>query len=303
MNAWLSRILRVHRPGVVIQELDLDRDYVDIDHLFILEDWPFLRSDLELSHRQPHATSFVARKGNRFAGFFMTHAFGHVGYLDMMIIAPEFRKKGVARPLYFTTLHKLEATGVRGLVVHTTNDSAPMIKFLGFSPGRSFTLRRREPIQGEGNLTHDRSSFVALGPGSRSDLVALDAHVFGMKRPHWIDGLLSQQDNQLFGWYREERLVASVCLRPRKAGARCLDSANAYQVDDLNALVREAVERHPSIHLECFVQTNSSMHRPLEELGFVVPEFFKAIGPLTEWRKGDTGAIGLSDQIQTLNWF
>lgn len=305
MKAWLSRILQSHHRGLVIQPLDLNRDYPEIDRSFVQEEWPFLRSDLELSHRQPSATSFVARKDGRFAGFFMTHAFGHIGYLDMLIIAPEFRKRGVARPLYFSAIHGLGAKGIRAFVVHTTNESAPMIKFLGFSAGSTFSLLRREPIQNPEKSPMRRvpGGLIPLGPESRDELVSLDAHVFGMKREPWIDGLLDQADNRLLGWRRDDKLVASACLRPRRNSARCLDSANAYQTDDLEALVREVVELHPDIRLECFARTNSPMHRLLEQRGFIVPDFFKAIGPLIEWRQGDTGSVGLSERVQTLNWF
>ena len=38
-------------------------------------------------------------------------------------------------------------------------------------------------------------------------------------------------------------------------------------------------------------------------LGHFWPAPFQAIGPLVEWRKGDTGGLGASDRVQTLNWF
>src|SRR5262245_20409235 len=91
--------------------VDLERDYPDIERLFLSDKWPFLRSDVELSHAQPKATGFVARKDGRFAGFFLTHAFDDVGYLDMMIVAPDFRGAGIARPLYFHTVKALRAKG------------------------------------------------------------------------------------------------------------------------------------------------------------------------------------------------
>src|SRR5262245_55854148 len=90
-----------------LAEMDLDRDFPEIDRLFTQEEWPFLRADLEASHAQPGATATVARKDGAFAGFFATHAFGDIGYLDMMIIDARFRGRGVARPLYFHTVREL----------------------------------------------------------------------------------------------------------------------------------------------------------------------------------------------------
>jgi hypothetical protein len=78
--------------------MNLVCDYPEIEKLMVEEEWPFLRNDLELSHAQPKATAFIARKRGEFAGFLTTHNFGHIGYLDMMIITSQFRKAGIARP-------------------------------------------------------------------------------------------------------------------------------------------------------------------------------------------------------------
>ena len=93
---WFSRLFRL-KASLEIKEMDLERDYSGIAKLFEREEWPFLRGDLEISHSQPKATSFVAYKIKNLAGFFATHNFRDIGYLDMMIIAPEYRKDGAAR--------------------------------------------------------------------------------------------------------------------------------------------------------------------------------------------------------------
>ncbi|MCA9572273.1 MAG: GNAT family N-acetyltransferase, partial [Myxococcales bacterium] len=126
--------------AVDVQPLDLDRDWPDIESLLRREEWPFVRADLELGDAQPGQTSFVARRDGRFAGFFTAHLFpgqdGPVGYLDMMVIHPDHRGQTVARPLYLRTLQALHLQGAVGLVVHTTNDSARLIRLLGFQPGQ-----------------------------------------------------------------------------------------------------------------------------------------------------------------------
>ena len=146
MIAFLKRLAgELFSGSPDLQPMDLDRDWADVERLLIQEEWPFLRSDIEVSHRQPGATSIVARKDGAFAGFFITHAFGNTGYLDMMVIDSEFRKRSIARPLYFRTLKALKKKGIQSFVVHTTNDSSRLIRLLGFKPGGSYTLLTREP--------------------------------------------------------------------------------------------------------------------------------------------------------------
>jgi hypothetical protein len=271
-----------------LEEMDLDRDFAEIDRLFIQEEWPFLRADLEASHAQPRATAYVARKDGAFAGFFATHAFGDIGYLDMMIISARFRGRGIARPLYFRTLRELRRKGARAFVVHTTNDSTRLIRLLGFRAGQTFTLLARDPV-GKGGRAPET--------GKRDELVRLDAEVFGLERPEWIDALHAQPSTRFFATDG-----ASVCLRARKNGAVCLDMANGRSFEPLGTLIDEVLASHADRRIECFVKTGSELHRRLEARDFAVPEFFKAIGPLVEWRKGPVGDVGASPRIQCLSW-
>ena len=282
-----------------IAPIDFERDWPDVEALLVREEWPFVREDLELSHAQPGGAAFVARKDGRFAGFFAAHAFGPIGYLDMMIIAPDFRRAGIGRPLYFATVNALKRAGARGFVVHTTNDSARLIRLLGFRPGRTFTLYRRDPSEPTGAADSDVS---CLGRDDRDEIFGLDTFMFGRRRAAWIDGLLAQPAVQFFGLRRDGRVKAMVCLRPRRGDALCLDLVHATTGDDLACLVQAVVGRHADHTLECFARTGGRLEQVLRGRGFAVPAFFEAIGPLIEWRKGDTGRrAGAS--LETLSWF
>jgi len=289
----------VYEAGV--QKLELGRDYPDIEQLFSQEGWPFTRRDLELSQNQSKATSFVCRQNSQFAGFFSTHNFGHVAYLDNMITLPEFRKWGVARRLYCQTMQTLRAKSLRSFVVHTTNQSAPMIEYLGFDPGPDYTLLRREPGRGGSEVWDD--AVVELGPADLEDLVVLDERLFGIRRTRWVEGLFDRADNYFFGARENGRLVASVCLRTRRNSALCIDSVHVRDTRFLPLLIRHVAARFGDRRLECFARVDSELEEILKKMDFSVPEFFRSVGPLTEWRKGDTDALGSPLTAQSLNWF
>ena len=280
-----------------IRTVEMPSDFPAIEALLQLEEWPLVREDLEVSHCQPGAVFNVATKDGAFAGFFATHSFGRVGYLYLMVIDPKFRRKGIARPLYFKTLKSLRANGVHGYVAHTTSDSARIIRLLGFKPGCEFTLLVRPPA----NV--DAVTFQELDPRDRDALVTLDAEVFGWAGPEWIDALAAQPRVRFVGLSTHGTLRASACLRPRRDASLCLDSVNCRDPADLAAFVRNIVRASGATRLECFAKVNSPLHHQLLEQGFEVPEFFKTIGPLVEWRKGETDGLGASDRVQTLNWF
>ena len=234
MIAFLKRLAGEFFSGrPELLPMDLDRDWPDVERLLVEEEWPFLRSDVEVSHRQPGATSIVARKDGRFAGFFITHAFGDVGYLDMMVIDRAFRKRGVARPLYFRTLKALKKEGCRSMVVHTTNDSSRLIRLLGFKPGGSYTLLTRDPA----SPGPSEGAVDLLGPDDAGEIVALDAEVFGRARPEWVASLLHQSSTRFYGLRKDGRLAASACVRARRKDAVCLDMADARTFEDLRPVV------------------------------------------------------------------
>ena len=89
---------------------------------------------------------------------------------------------------------------------------------------------------------------------------------------------------------------------PRREGAVALDTVNVDDPADLEALLTPVLEaeRGP---LECFAREGSPLSTLLAGRGFEMPEFFRVIGPLVEWRQGPAANIGLSDRVQSLNWF
>ncbi len=286
------------RPDIL--PMDLERALAAVARMLMLEQWPFVRADLEISHAQPRSVAFVARKDGRFAGFYMAHHFGDVGYLDMSIIAPEFRGKGVSRPLHVAVMRALAARRMTSFVVHTTNESAPMIEILGFDRGQTFTLLARDP-----QTSPDAASAAPspLGLEHERALVELDAEVFGVARPTWIGGLLRQPSTRFYGTFRGGDLVASIATRARRGGAICLDGANARSASDLADLTRTVCEAHRDRRIECFVRDHAALDAELRGLGFAVPTFFVAIGPLIEWRKGKSGIVGRTPRTECLSWF
>ena len=278
-------------PGAIeLTPLKLDRDWPDVERLLRLEEWPFVRADLELGEAQPGETSYVARKDGKFAAFFTSFMFGHIGYLDMFVIDPAFRGQGVARPLYFKVIEALQSHGATGLVAHTTNDSARLIKLLGFVPGRPFTLRVRPPAPApEG---------PQLSKGDPERFKAMDTEIFGIARPTW-SGFLAQDIRVDLVAYGD----AIAALRPRVDGGYSLDHMLAPKQEDIIPLVDGIVAKHGANGpLMAFAATDGYLEGVLHERGFAVPEFFVPIGPLIEWRDGKTEPVGRSEMLHSLFW-
>ncbi len=286
------------RPHIVA--MDLERDFPEIDRIFQQEEWPFVKSDLEVSIEQPRAAAYVARKAGKFAGFFAAHDFGDVGYLNMMIIAQDFRNKGVARPLYFRVIRELKNRGIKSLALYATRDSTRIVRLLGFHRGQTFTLLAKDPNQHEPDtsVTLEELSYKHL-----DEIVNLDAAVFGVARPAWVGSLLRRRSNQFYGVREDGRLLASVCIRPRKDDALCIDMTNATDFQYLDRLLGGVLSRYRNRSVMCFVKTDGKLHEYLVDRGFSIPGFFEPVGPLTEWTKGNIRNVGRSNLVQCLSWF
>lgn len=278
-------------PGAVETVLlDLDKHWPDVERLMRMEEWPFVKADLELGDAQPGETSFIAKRDGRVAAFFTAFMFGHIGYLDMFVIDPEFRGTGIARPLYFRVIQAMQDAGAKGLVAHTTNDSARLIKLMGFKPGRSFTMYVRPP------------GPAPAGPAlTRPDVAqyqALDTRIFGVARPAWTGFLANDPRVDLVA-----HGDAIVALRPKFGEGFTLDQMLAPNPDDIAPLVDGIIAKHGAagpLMVSC--TTGGALERILVERGFSVPDFFVPIGPLIEWRDGDTEPVGRSEAIQSLLW-
>jgi len=281
--------------------LDMNRDYGEIDELLKQEEWPFIRADLQVSHDQPCSTGLVARSSEQLLGFFATHNFGAIGYLDMMIVAPHARVSRVAIKLYMGVTRQMKQKGTAGWVAHSTNDSYRMFKLMRYTQGQSFTLLARDPLASESNVGELDS--LRLGTDDRDQLVKLDRDIFGMARFDWVNTLLGQPTTHFYGRKLADQLVASVCVRQRRGNSVCLDAVNTNSIQDLVPLLDQIVDGFAGKRIECFVKTDSDLHHYLLAKQFSVPEFFNEIGPLVEWRKGETGKIGTSDQVRSLAWF
>lgn len=281
--------------------MDLDRDWQEIDRLLDQEEWPFVRADLEISQSQPNAVALVARSANRVLGFFAAHHFGDVGYLNMMIVDREARVSNIARRLYFDTIRRMKAHGIRAWVAHSTNDSYRVFKFMRFRAGQSFTMLARDPITDNGGtrIGYDEKP----SQDELKAIIRLDEQVFGIKRFSWIEAIANQPSSQFFGLHSDGKLIASLCLRERKHSALCIDTTNALDFADLRALINQALDQFSHRRIECIAIADSSLHHHLLNNGFFIPDFFESIGPLVEWRKGDVGTIGTSPLVQSLSWF
>lgn len=285
--------------AITIENLCLDHHWEDVKQLLETEEWPFIKEDLEVSHAQDKAFGLIAKRYGKISGFFTVHNFGDTAYLDMMIVEKAERNSvAMAAELWRHASAEAMNRGFTTKVAHCTNDSAPLLRLFGFKKTMNFTLLRREATTGQKNQTE----ITYLDSSALTDLVDLDEEVFSARRESWISNLLEQKTTRFVGTYKDNRLMASICLRTRRDNSLCIDSANSLDFRFLTNLLESVISNFSHKRLECFVKTDGVLHEYLLANGFTVPDFFKPIGPLDELRHGDENQIGTGQHVHTLSW-
>ena len=285
---------------IVIEKLDLDRHWDGVNRLLELEEWPFVRADLEVSDEQERAIGLVAHIGGVIKGFFTIHHFGDIGYLDMVIIDPsERRNLTLANDLWGRAKAEMTKHGFTSKVAHCTRSTARFLRVLGYRAGLKFWLLRKDESRGKAPAD---AMARALPPESLPRLIELDEQVFGTSRHHWLAALSRQPSATFVGRLQGDELLASACLRERRENSLCIDSCNGVDGADVAALIDDILASYPHKRLECFVRDGTDLHRTLLAKGFYVPDFFTPIGPLVELRQGPNDAVGTGPHVRTLSW-
>jgi hypothetical protein len=285
---------------IVIEKLDLDRHWDGVNRLLELEEWPFIRADLEVSDEQERAIGLVAQIGGVIKGFFTIHHFGDIGYLDMVIIDPsERRNLTLANDLWGRAKADMVKHGFASKVAHCTRSTARFLRVLGYRPGLKFWLLRKDERQAQAPA--QRAARV-LSPEYLPRLIELDEQVFGASRHHWLKALVKQPSATFVGRLQGDDLLASACLRERRENSLCIDSCNGFDSEHVAALIDDVLISYPHKRLECFVRDGTDLHRTLLAKGFYVPDFFTPIGPLVELREGTSDDVGTGAHVRTLSW-
>jgi len=287
--------------GFTIEALDLHRDWAGVNRLLEIEEWPFIRADLEVSESQPRSIGLVARDNaqGHVIGFFTIHHFDDVGYLDLTIIDPAHRRNlALGNEMWKRAKVEMRRAGFTSQIAHCTRSTSRFLQLLGFRAGTRFRLLRKDE---QGDVA-PLELAQRISAGDLQALVALDADVFGASRAGWLRVLAGQPTASLFGRFESGRLAASACLRGRRENGLCIDSCNARSFADMRPLLDDILRSFPHKRLECFVREGSDLECYLEDNGFYVPGFFREIGPLIEFRAGRRHEIGVGPDVRTLSW-
>ena len=157
---------------------------------------------------------FAVTTGDRVIGTVTTTRYGRaLGWIGMMLVHADFRRKGVATQLMRRSIEYLHGQGVRCVKLDATPAGEFVYRRLGFQPESSFYRWVREaelPEQEPGvrGILRDVGKTVELD----ADLMQLDHSAFGVDRSIYLHNLCARSlvlsNKHAFGMLRPGHLAS-----------------------------------------------------------------------------------------------
>jgi predicted N-acetyltransferase YhbS len=139
---------------------------------------------------------FAATAGGRVVATTTTTRFGReLAWVGMVLVEPDYRRRGIATRLLRAALDYLRGAGVPVVKLDATPAGRPVYEALGFEAeslverwaGEARRERRDATV-----IESDNTPAVEMGAASRPELFALDRRAFGADRSALLDSLIAE---------------------------------------------------------------------------------------------------------------
>lgn len=191
--------------------------------------------------------AWLAMIDGREAGTVTTCRFGSIGWIALMLVAPQYRLRGVGRALFSQAVNYLESHGVQSLRLDATPLGQPLYEQFGFAV--EFSLERyagRVKCVDTPRAASNSLMITAATPADFAEIAQLDHSITATDRarflkqlfdlaPPWRRIVRDRASGQLLGYSfaRPGRLVTQVgpCLAiDERAGSELFSAALSLHV-------------------------------------------------------------------------
>ncbi len=188
-------------------------DIVAADHIRALVGWNQRPADWQRLLNYEPSGCFVGLIDDRVIGTVTTTCYGDaLAWIGMMLVHPDYRRRGVGRQLMTAALDYLQGRALSYIRLDATPAGRPLYEKLGFQAEWSFQRWGREPRPFEnlsnGSKFATESDELAGGAGqfTLSDHSGLDRVAFGCSRMAYLERLVEDSrivvSGQGFGMLR-----------------------------------------------------------------------------------------------------
>lgn len=214
-------------------------DLPDLMALVVEAGWNQTERDWEMMLALGNGRGLADPAGRIIASALTLPHGNRLGWIGMVLVAGDWRKRGCATRLLQDCITELRGSGrVAGL--DATPAGQPVYERLGFSGGQRMS-RWRRPADAPSSKQVAQAEPIAMNDLTR--IAALDADIFGAPRPGLVEDLCSRTTPG--GWVTDEdgfllhrmglkaRQIGPLCASNMTTAERLLDTALAQFDDEL----------------------------------------------------------------------
>ena len=221
------------------------------------EDW------LRLLRLEPRGC-FAAASGGRLVGTATTTTYGdELAWVGMVLVDPEFRRRGIASRLMRAALAYLDGEGVRAVKLDATPDGRHVYEGFGFEAELLIERWARAALEGGGR---DADSW-SLDPARLAEVLEFDRLAFGADRARLVELLVAQSAGSFVR--AAGGRVKGYALTRTGALADYVGPLVASDFETASGLLDEVLARHAGRPLYIDVKTRfETLAGALAERGF-----------------------------------
>ena len=230
-----------------------------------LENWSQTESDWRRLIRLEPQGCFIASIGERLIGTTTTTTYGRdLAWIGMVLVDPEYRRRGIATRLLGAAIDYLKSAGVASIKLDATPAGQPLYEILGFA---GEVLIERWQAVAKPNQAGNRSAIEA---NDLSSVLAFDRRAFGADRGKLLDLLKADSrvkpliatapDGQVTGYVLARRGAQATYIGPLVA------AGEQTATELLDGMLDQLAGENVSVDFHTGFKTTDAM---LGERGFV----------------------------------
>lgn len=179
------------------------------------EQWNLTKADVKRMFSFEPAGCFIAEMDGLRAGHVFTVNYGNLGWVGLLIVRAEQRKKGVATLLMQKAIEYLRHDGVETISLDAVPEIADLYRRMWFVDeydSLRFMGKSRR------NISCQSDSAILIKKERIGEIVQFDATYFGADRTRVLMGLFRDSPNSCFASYNDLGVVGYIMCRKAQEG-------------------------------------------------------------------------------------
>ena len=224
-------------------------------------EWPDIIPELTYYIDAPFCHPIKTKIGEKIAGIGTAIVFKNTAWLAHIIVAPDFRRRGVAYQLVLELLKNLRLEGIETCLLTATKVGQPVYEKAGFrTVGEYVFLDREKPWQGK----PDSQNLAPFKEIYRSQIYELDGKASGENRQpliaeYLINSIVYLENSRVLGYYLPDLRNGLIVADSIEAGLTLMNVK--YATEDKAAIPSANVAGLAFLKEHGFVETGLTAPR------------------------------------------